>query len=196
MHLQSARPARMSRLQPRTPDQMSDKQREFREQLLDGREAQPDGSIGGPFDAWGLNPSTGRRVWQLGGAIRFKPVIDRRWIELAILVTGQFWQAQYEWYAHEPMARDAGLPEAVIRGIHADEVPEFEDARDEAAYHFCRTLHTDRKVDDATYATAVEHFGEEGVQELLTTCGFYTLVSMTLNTFEVDLPAGVEPPFP
>lgn len=186
----------MSRLQPRTPDQLTDKQRELREQMLDGRTAQPDGSMGGPFDGWGLNPSTGRLIWKLGGAIRFKPAIDRRWIELAILVTGEYWQAQYEWYAHEPMARDAGLPEAVIQGIKQGVVPEFEDPKDEAAYHFCRRLHLDRKVDDATHATAVEHFGEEGVQELITTCGFYTLVSMTLNTWEADLPAGVEAPFP
>ena len=107
----------MSRLTPRPTSAMTTKQAEFFGQMAEGRQLRADGHIGGPFDAWGLNPSIGRRIWQAGGAIRDKPSIDRRYIELAILVTGQLWQAQFEWFAHEPMARDAGLPEAVIQAI-------------------------------------------------------------------------------
>ena len=80
-----------------------------------------EGHHGGPFDGWGLNPSIGRKIWELGGKIRSNPSIDRRYIELAILVTGQVWQSQFEWYAHEAMARDAGLPEHVIQAIKRGE---------------------------------------------------------------------------
>lgn len=186
----------MSRLRRRTTADMTDAQRELFDRMAEGRTGVADGHIGGPFDAWLLSPDTGVRLFQLGGALRFKPCIDRRYIELAILVTGQRWQAQYEWYAHEPMARAAGLPEEVIEAVKADEEPSFADRGDEAAYRFCRTLHDRRRVDDETYRSAVEVFGEDGVQELINACGFYTLVSMTLNTFEVDLPDGVDAPFP
>lgn len=175
---------------------MSEEQQELFHQIADGRKGVEDGHIGGPFDAWVLNPATGRRLNQLGGALRFKPTIDRRYVELAILHTGQLWQAQFEWFAHEPMARDAGLPEEVIQALKVGRRPEFTDDGDEAAWNFCRVLHTDRKVDDATYARTVEVFGEAGVEDLITACGLYTLVSMTLNTFEVDLPDGATPPFP
>ena len=186
----------MTRLSRRPTSEMTDKQQELYHQMADGRPPIADGHLGGPFDGWLLNPSTGRRIWQLGGAIRFKPTIDRRYIELAILMTGQLWQAQFEWFAHEPMARDAGLPEEVIQAVKVGEQPPFTDDGDEACWRFCRPLLDREKVDDATYAAAVERFGEPGVADLITTCGFYTLVSMTLNTFEVDLPDGAQPPFP
>lgn len=175
---------------------MTADQRELYERMVQGREVSADGRIGGPFDAWALNPSTGLRNWQLGGALRFKSGIERRYIELAILITGEFWQAQFEWFAHEPMARDAGLPEEVIQAVKVGATPEFTDAGDEVVYHFCRMLNQQRKVDEPTYRAVVDVFGEGGVAELINASGFYTLVSMTLNTFEVDLPEGVEPPFP
>ena len=34
--------------------------------------------------------------------------------------------------------------------------------------------------------------GERGVVEVIGLCGYYTMVSMTLNTFEFELPEGEE----
>ncbi len=190
----------MSRLEITPPDDLPPKRREFYDQMLEGREPAEPGRIGGPFDAWGLNPSIGRRVWQLGGAIRWKPSIERRYIELAILMTGQLWQAQFEWFAHEPMARDEGLPEEVIRAVHKGDRPTFadsdDDGGDETCWRFCRTLLDREKVGDDLYAATRARFGESGVADLIHACGFYTLVSMTLNTFEVQLPEGETNPFP
>jgi 4-carboxymuconolactone decarboxylase len=175
---------------------MGERRRALHEQMGEGRELNAEGHIGGPFDAWSLNPSIGRRIWQLGGTIRFRPTIDRRYIELAILMTGQLWQAQFEWWAHEPMARDAGLPEPVIQAVKTGAEPTFEEPGDEIVWRFCRTLLAREKIEDDLYRAAVDRFGEPGVADLISTCGFYTLVSMTLNTFEVALPEGAEPPFP
>lgn len=186
----------MTRLTPPNPSDLSEAQAALREQMVDGRTPSDDGFIGGPFDAWALNPSIGRRMWQAGGAIRWKPTIDRRYIELAILMTGQQWQAQFEWFAHEPMARDAGLPEEVISAVKVGAEPAFIDDGDERCWRFCRLLLDREKVDDATYEATVARFGEPGVADLISACGFYTFVSMTLNTFEVPLPAGATPPFP
>ncbi len=186
----------MTRLSRRTTAEMTEAQQEVFSRMAEGRNNVADGHIGGPFDAWLLSPAAGMRLFQLGGALRFKPCIERRYIELAILVTGQLWQAQYEWYAHEPMARAAGVPDDVIAAVKAGHEPAFTDHGDEVAYRFCATLHDQRRVDDVTYAATVEVFGEAGVQELINACGLYTLVSMTLNTFEVDLPEGAPLPFP
>jgi len=168
--------------------------------MAEGRTVVAEGEIGGPFDAWALNPANGRRMWQLGGTIRFKSTIERRYIELAILMTGQLWQAQFEWFAHEPMARQAGVPEEVIAAVKIGREPTFVDSGDEdgdaACWRFCRALLDRRTIDDQVYGATVARFGESGVADLVTACGFYTLVSMTLNTFEVELPAGAEPPFP
>ena len=49
---------------------------------------------------------------------------------------------------------------------------------------------------DETYADAVAAFGAEGVIELVTTVGYYCLISLTLNAFEIPLPPEWEDPFP
>lgn len=175
---------------------MSEAQRAQFQQMAKGRTLRADGSLGGPFDALLLNPEMGRRIVALGDTLRFRTGIDRRFVELAILVTGQFWQAQFEWYAHEPMARDAGVPEAVIGAIKVGDEPVFADPRDAACYRFCTAMHRDHQVDDATYQTALDHFGEQGLTELIGVSGLYTMVSMTLNTFQIGLPDGAELPFP
>ena len=56
-------------------------------------------------------------------------------------------------------------------------------------------LHHSHELSDETYEAAVAAFGETGVTELIGLAGFYSLVSMTLNGFDVDLPEGAELPF-
>jgi 4-carboxymuconolactone decarboxylase len=50
-------------------------------------------------------------------------------------------------------------------------------------------------VTPATYARAVALLGEAAVVELVGILGYYTLISMTINAFEVPLPAGAADPF-
>jgi len=95
------------------------------------------------------------------------------------------------------MARDEGLPEAVIQAVKRGEEPAaFDDRGDETTWRLCTQLHREHAVDDATYAAAVEEHGEVGVADLIHALGYYVLVCMTLNTFRVDLPDGAKPPFP
>ncbi|MEM7079354.1 MAG: carboxymuconolactone decarboxylase family protein [Pseudomonadota bacterium] len=187
----------MARLQRKTFEELTEAQQEIFNNIVENRPVKPsDGHIGGPFDIWVRSPEMGRRMVGLGGFYRFRTHVDRRYIELAILVTGAHWQAQFEWYAHEPMARDAGVPEAVIAAIKAGTAPDFDDPGDEATYHLVHQLHNDHKASDAAYAAAVEQFDEVGVAEIVGVAGFYVSVSMTLNAFDVDLPEGAEYPFP
>ncbi|MEM7217096.1 MAG: carboxymuconolactone decarboxylase family protein [Pseudomonadota bacterium] len=185
----------LGRLTRRTYAELTDEQKEAFDGMAQGRNPD-DGHLGGPFDAWVLNPKLGKRISSLGGAFRFKTVTDRRYVELVILVTGHYYQAQFEWYAHEPMARDAGVPEAVIQAIKAGETPAFEDPKDEAAYRLAMELHHSHQLSDATYAFALEQLDEVGIAELANLAGFYTMVSMNLNAFRVPLPEGAEYPFP
>lgn len=48
---------------------------------------------------------------------------------------------------------------------------------------------------DATFAAALEEFGEQGVVDLIGSSGNFSMLAMLLNTFQVDLQP-VEPPFP
>ena len=54
-------------------------------------------------------------------------------------------------------------------------------------------LETNR-VSAPNYKRAVDAFGEQGVVDLVGVCGYYMLVSMTLNVFEMPLPPGEPEP--
>ena len=186
----------MSRLERKTYEQLTAEQQQAFNKVVSNRPVKPkDGHIGGPFDVWIRNPEMGQRLVGLGGFFRFRTSVDRRYVELAILVTGQFWQAQFEWWAHEPMARDAGVPEDVIQAIKIGNAPTLEDTGDKAAWALATEIHNTHKLTDETFSVAREEFGETGVAELIGLCGFYGLVSMTLNGFDVDLPEDAIAPF-
>ena len=54
----------------------------------------------------------------------------------------------------------------------------------------------DHRISDATYADADGRFGSQGMVELLTTVGYYCLISMLLNGFDVPLVDGHDRPVP
>ena len=70
---------------------------------------------------------------------------------------------------------------------------------EEIIYEFCTELHRNQSVSDRTYARAISKFGEQGVIDMLGVAGYYTFLSMVLNTERTPLPAGATPallPFP
>ena len=50
----------------------------------------------------------------------------------------------------------------------------------------------DHRVDDATYERVVERWGDKGIVDLAGLIGYYSFVSVTLNTFEVPTPPGAK----
>jgi 4-carboxymuconolactone decarboxylase len=186
----------MSRLTHKAYDDLNEEQQALYNQLTETRKASDDGVIGGPFDVWLQNPDLGKRIVGLGGTFRFGTSVDRRYIELVILITGQFWQAQFEWYAHEPMAVKSGVPQNLIDSIKTGSKPEFDSNEDRIVYEMCTELHRDHQVSDSVFEEMTTVFGEQGVMELVNLAGYYTMVSMTLNTFRVPLPEGASYPFP
>jgi len=155
----------------------------------------PDGSLIGPFNAFVTAPEVGARLAELGGLLRFQTSIDRRLLEVAIITTGAHWKAEFEWWAHARMAKEHGVRDDVIAAIRdgAADVP-FADRDDERVVHaVARELATTGRVSDPTYAAARDLLGDRGVVELVALCGYYTLISFTLNAFDVPLPDGVAP---
>jgi len=181
----------MSRLGQLEPAQMTPEQKRVYDDLLSG----PRGGARGPFNAWLRVPPLADHAQKLGAFCRFNTSLGPKLSELAIIITARHFKAEFEWYAHERLARQAGLPPAVIAGVLAGRRPEFADDRQAAVYDFCTALFARNRVDDATYRRAVAALGEAGVVEVVGTIGYYSLVSLTLNAFEVALPDGVAPVF-
>ena len=151
------------------------------------------GRVPAPLRAWLHSPEMGDRAQRLGEHLRYDTVLGPMLAELAILVTARYWTAHYEWYAHKRLALKAGLDPAVIDAIADRRAPALGDAKAQAVYDFSTTLHTTRTVPASLYASAVAALGEQGVVDLVGLLGYYTLVSMTLNAFDIGLPEGEQP---
>ena len=151
------------------------------------------GGLVGPFNAFVHAPVLGTRLSQLGGLLRSAMSIERRLVELAIITVGAHWRAEFEWWAHARMASDAGVPQLVIDAIARGETPPFDDDTDRAVYALARQLAETGSLDDETYAKAHGLLGDRAVVELVFLCGYYTLISFTLNAFDVPLPEGAAP---
>ncbi|MEL7158334.1 MAG: carboxymuconolactone decarboxylase family protein [Actinomycetota bacterium] len=155
-----------------------------------------DGGLVGPFNAPLHAPRTGMKVVALGEALRFETEIDRRLLEVAVCTVGAHWRSNFEWFAHSRLAIDAGVDAAAIEALGRGEDPVFGAADEQAVYAMAHALMTTGRVDDATYAEVADHVGHQGLVELTQLIGYYCLISLTLNTFQVELPPGNEPRWP
>lgn len=174
------------RLKDLSPGEMSDDQKGIYAESVAGKR----GTVVPPLRAWIHAPEMARHANRLGAFLRYDTTLGQRYSELAILVTARYWSAQYEWYAHKKMALAAGLDPAIIDAINHRHVPDFDDPKAQLIYEFSESLHENRIVPELLYNKAVATLGEKGVVELVGLLGYYTLVSMTLNTFDVGLPDG------
>jgi 4-carboxymuconolactone decarboxylase len=152
-----------------------------------------DGGLAGPFNAFVTAPGAGRRLSSLGVTLRFGTSIDRRLSEIAIITVGARWHAEFEWWAHAPMAREYGVAEAVVEAIGRGEDPPFEADDERAVYAVARQLSLSGRLDQETYDAVHRFLGDSGMVELVSLCGYYTLISFLLNAFAVPLPPEAAP---
>ncbi len=184
----------MTRQLPPDLSKFDDAQKEQREKYLKNRKARVDGSLGGPFDPWMTNGELFQRLNGLGNMLWNRTSLDRGLLELAICITGKFWEANVEWAAHAPRAVEYGVAQSVLDDVLAGRKPKGR-PDDELVYEICQTMHETHALPRELYDRAVARFGERGLMEFMATIGFYTLVSMTLNAFEVEVGPGQTAPF-
>lgn len=180
-----------SRLGTLTDATMDDAQRVVLKDILAG----PRGNLDGPFLAWIHSPELANHAQRLGAFCRYGTRLELRLTELAILFTAAWWQSQAEWQIHEPIARSAGVGDAVIAALQQQTEPPFTQEDERLVYRLGKTLYETRRIDDALYAQAIEAFGEPAVVELVGVFGYYALVAMTLNVFAVRRDTDAPLPF-
>ena len=111
----------MSRLPELDPKKFSPEQKKVHEAILKG----PRGKVVGPLKVWLNNPGLAEHAQALGAYARFNSSLPPRLSELAICVTGAFWKANFEWYAHAPLAIKAGIDPAAIEAIRTGGTPKL-----------------------------------------------------------------------
>lgn len=185
----------MTRLRTLTRAELDDDQAELWDGIVDSRGGgvslfDEQGCLVGPFNAFVHHPKIGRRLSSLGGLLRFRTSVDRRLSEVAICTVGSHWHSEFEFWAHAPMALEYGVSETVIDALREGRPPEFERDDERIVHAVTSQLLNDRRVDDDTFAEAEVLLGETGMVELAALVGYYCLISMVLNLFEIPLPSG------
>ncbi len=179
----------MSRLPELTPETMTEAQARVAEEIASG----PRGSVRGPFPWLLRSPGIAAHVQRLGAYIRYESALPGNLRELAILITARFWRAQYEWYAHKPLALKEGLDEAVVEALRQRRRPEFGDDAEAAVHDFCTAILETHEASDATYDAALASLGEEQLVDLISLLGYYSLLAMVMASFQIPVPGGEAP---
>src|SRR6202035_309916 len=116
-----------------------------------------------PYRAYIRNPDLAPRLTAMTDYLRWNTSLPPRLSEMAILITARQWTAQYEWFAHYPLAIKGGLDPKVAGDIALGKRPDGMKDDESALYDLAMALYRDKKVSDAVYSNAQEKFGERGI---------------------------------
>ncbi len=110
--------------------------------------------------------------------------------EIVILRTGYLCKSGYEWTQHAVIGKREGLTDDEIARIKLGAGAGWS-AADAALIRAADELHADQFVTDATWKALGEHFTQKQCMDVVFTAAQYTQVSMLLNSFGVQLDAGL-----
>lgn len=178
----------MSRLPDIDEAKLSPEQRRAYEEMKRVR-----GQVRGPFAIWLRNAELGENALRLQDMFASRVKLERRLLQLMILVSARAATAQYAWFIHEPHALKLGISPDIIEAIRERRTPEFTREDERLVYDITMELNTTRSLSGANYQRGMALFGEQVMVELVSAIGFYVMVAMTLNAFAVAVPGGQEP---
>ena len=169
---------------------MTPAQREAAQALIDG----PRKGVYGPFLPLLRSPALLERVARMGEYLRFESILDARVRELVTCAAARHVSNQFEWVMHAPLAVKAGVSEAAIEALRTGARPKQLPPDEEAALDFAHELLRTHGVSDATYAAALQSFGEQGLVELASLVGYFVMVSWVMNVARTPAMAGAAGP--
>lgn len=170
-------------------EQFSDVQKRVAERVLKVSSA----GLGGPYAILLRSPVLLERYLGMTDYLRFETSLPKHLNELAILIEARLWDAQYEWWAHHPIAMKAGLSPEIAEDIRNGRRPAKMKPDEEVVYDVVTELLRDRNLTDATFERARKILGEQPTIDLVAVAGFYMMVSSVLIAGRVSPPDGTTP---
>ena len=166
---------------PIAAEAMTPEQRVAASEIAAGRR----GALSGPFVPALRSPEFMQRLQRLGDYLRYDAALPPPLREMVILLTARSHRQSYEWSVHEPIARREGLSASIIAAIESDQRPDGMTRDETLVFEFFAELHATHDVGDATYAAAVQSFGEQGVIDLVGLIGYYGTLALIMNATRV-----------
>ncbi len=171
----------MTRIKDWKVEDLTSEQKEIHDTIING----PRGHVVGPLRVWLNNPGLARSAQTVGAYARYGTCLSKGLSELAIIVTGRVWSSAFEWEHHAPLAIEGGIDPKHVETISLGKKPIFENPEQNAVFDFAAEANILKNVSDNTYKRLVDLLGENAAIDIVGICGYYSLISMTLNVFKV-----------
>jgi 4-carboxymuconolactone decarboxylase len=180
------------RLSTVTREQLPEDQRRFHDAVKAIRRR----PISGPFIVtMNSSPDLATRFAHLGHYFHSRGQADESILSLRVrtfvaLVGSRLLDVPYEWNAWVGWALEAGVPQDTIDAIREGRTPPNLTTEEALVKDFCTQLASgNHRVSDATYRAAFQHFGAQGVVELVVCLGYFAMIAFPLNAFEIAMSA-------
>ncbi|HTX12794.1 MAG TPA: hypothetical protein VME22_29525 [Solirubrobacteraceae bacterium] len=147
-----------------------------------------DGALLGPFVALLRFPQFGRPAWQFTELFMGAHTLPNAVREIAILVVGSHFDARFELYSHESLAKAAALSARQVAAVAAGERPDGLTEPQETAWLVARRLVDGGQLPEMTYQSALNTFGPDGMAELIYLVGSYLVVAVLINGYGLTEP--------
>ena len=171
----------MTRIKDWKVENLTEEQKKIHDTIVSG----PRGHVVGPLRIWLNNPGLARSAQTVGEYARYGTSLSKGLSELAIITTGRVWSSAFEWEHHAPLAIEGGIDPENVNIISMGQRPNFTKAEEEAVFDFAAEANILKNVSDNTYNNLVNILNETAAIDIVGICGYYSLISMTLNVFKV-----------
>jgi 4-carboxymuconolactone decarboxylase len=148
-----------------------------------------DGVLRGPLAFAAYNPGVAKALFDLHNAA-VAGSLNPHVRELAIMVACRETNYNLEWNAHEATALRNSVDAKVIDVIRKKGALTGLDEKDAVVIRLGRQIFTDKKVDSATFAKAVEFFGKQGAMDLVAVMNTYAVSGFYAIAVDEHPPAG------
>ncbi len=170
-------------------EQLPEDQRRFHDAVKEIRR----GAISGPFiTLLHSSPDLAARFAHLGNYFHARGQADESILSVRVrtfsaIILSRALDGVYEWGAWVGRALEAGVPQETVDAIRERKTPQNLTPEDALVLDVCTQLLTgNHHLSDATYKAALDHFGAQGVVELVVNLGYFAMIAIPLNAFEIE----------
>lgn len=182
----------MSRLSAVPREALAEDERRF----YDAVKAIRRSPVSGPFIVtMNSSPDLAARIAHLGHYFHARGQADESILPLRVrafvaLVGSRALDAPYEWAAWVNWALEAGVPQDTVDAIREGRAPASLTPEETLIARFCTELTTgDHRLSDTVFQSTLTRFGVQGVVELAMTLGYFAMIALPLNAFEMEMTA-------
>ena len=182
----------MSRLAAVPREALPEEQRRFYDAVRAIRRS----PVSGPFIVtMNSSPDLAARIAHLGHYFHARGQADESILPLRVrafiaLIGSRALDAPYEWAAWVNWALEAGVPQDTVDAIREARTPASLTPEEQLIARFCTELTTgNHRLSEGVFQSALERYGTQGVVELAMTLGYFAMIALPLNAFEMEMTA-------